>query len=120
MKTDLVEIFQTLKASLYSYQTRGYTVHKDSDTAYELFSEKNREDNGEKVDEFFFTGVYIEGGKVKLKFNATNFKPTEHDVVAFDEHTMGFEIANLDERKCKEIISFIEIVHTQFKKNEWV
>ncbi|MET4082832.1 hypothetical protein ABIB40_002796 [Pedobacter sp. UYP30] len=120
MKTDLVEIFQTLRASLYSYQTRGYTVHKDSDTAYELYSEKNRDANGQKITEFFFTGLYVEDGKVMLKFNATDFKPSDNDLIVFDDQTKGFALVDLDEQKQQEIIAFVEIVHAHFKKNEWV
>ncbi|MBC7418440.1 MAG: hypothetical protein H7325_09820 [Pedobacter sp.] len=120
MKTDLVEIFQTLKASLYSYQTRGYSVHRDSDTAYELYSEKNRMFNGKEITEFFFSGLYVEDGKVMLKFNATDFKPTDQDLVVFDDHTRGFVLANLDKKKQQDIATFVEIVHAHFKKNKWV
>lgn len=120
MKTDLVEIFQTLRASLYSYQTRGYSVHQDSDDAYELFSEKNRVLAGEKITEFFFAGLYIQDGKVKLKFNSTNFKPTDQDLIVFDGDTRGFEVTRLDEQLQTEITAFVEMLHAHFKKNEWV
>lgn len=120
MKTDLVEIFQTLRATLYPYQTRGYTVHENSDNAYELFSEKNREHNGEKITEFFFTGLYVEERQVAVKFNSTDFDLDDRELVKFDDITSGFLITQLDQQMQDEVGSFIEMVHVHFKKNEWV
>ena len=120
MKTDLVEIFQTIRASLYSYQTRGYSVHEDSDVTYELYSEKNREYNGEKITEFFFLGLYIQDDKVNLKLNTSDLDIEENELFNFDDNTSGFSISQLDKDKQTEISTFIEIIHTHFKKEEWV
>jgi len=56
MKTDLVEIFQTIRAGLQPYATRGYTVHENSESGYDLYSEKNIEVDGKKTTERFFRG----------------------------------------------------------------
>ena len=120
MKTDLVEIFQTIRACLYSYQTRGYSVHEDSDTCYELYSEKNRKHNGEKITEFYFLGLYIEDNKVNLKLNTTDLELEQDELVNFDNNISGFSISQLGKDKQNEISTFIEIIHTHFKKEEWV
>ncbi|MGY3054117.1 hypothetical protein ACVWYG_002320 [Pedobacter sp. UYEF25] len=120
MKTDPVEIFQTLKASLYSYQTRGYTVHEDSDRVYELYSEKNRIADNKKITEFFFTGLYVEREDVVLKFNASEFNASEHGLIVFDGHTSGFKLEYLDNERKQKITAFIEILHAHFKKKQWV
>ena len=120
MKTDLVEIFQTLRASLFSYQTRGYAVHENSDNAYELFSEKNRKQNGERISNFFFAGLYIENGRVALKFNATELDFENKNLIKFENNIAGVLITQLDQQMKDEFATYIEIVHAHFKKKEWV
>lgn len=120
MKTDLVEIFQTIRASLQPYATRGYTVHEDSETGYDLYSEKNVEINGEKVTERFFCGIYINGSEVEVKLNITGFESTNQDLTEFGEGKAGLKITQLSDDKLKETETLIEIIHTNFKEKEWI
>jgi len=120
MKTDLVEIFQTIRASLQPYATRGYTVHENSETGYDLYSEKNVEINGEKVTERFFCGIYINGNEVKVKLNITDFESTNQDLTEFGEDKAGLKITELSDDKLKETETLIAIIHTNFKEKEWI
>ncbi|NII82782.1 hypothetical protein H9N25_08830 [Pedobacter riviphilus] len=120
MKTDLVEIFQTIRAGLQPYASRGYTVHENSENGYDLYSEKNIELNGEKVTERFFTGVYINGDTVEVKINTDEFSTTNHNLNDFGKNKAGLKIAVLDDPKLKEIETLIEIIHTNFKEKEWI
>lgn len=120
MKTDLVEIFQTIRAGLQPYATRGYTVHENSETGYDLYSEKNVEVNGEKVTERFFAGVYINGSEVEVKVNTDEFTTKNQDLVQFGENVAGLKITGLDDAKLKEVETLIEIIHTNFKEKEWI
>ncbi len=120
MKTDLVEIFQTIRAGIQPYATRGYTVHENSETGYDLYSEKNMELNGEKVTERFFAGVYINGNEVEVKVNTSEFSTTNQQLTSFGENTAGLKIAQLDDTKLKEVETLVEIIHTNFKEKEWI
>ncbi|WP_343521724.1 hypothetical protein [Pedobacter sp.] len=120
MKTDLVEIFQTIRAGIQPYATMGYTVHENSETGYDLYSEKNIEQNGEKVTERFFTGVYINGNEVEVKVNTDEFSTKNQQLIAFGENTAGLRIVQLDDTKLKEVETLIEIIHTHFKEKEWI
>ncbi len=120
MKTDLVEIFQTIRAGLQPYATRGYTVHENSENGYDLYSEKNIELNGEKITERFFAGVYINGDDVEVKINTEEFSTENHNLSDFGDNKMGLKISALDDEKLKEVETLIEIINTNFKEKEWI
>lgn len=120
MKTDLVEIFQTIRAGLQPYATRRYTVHENSENGYDLYSEKNIEINGEKITERFFAGIYINGNSVEIKLNTSEFNAKNQDLQSFGDDKSGLSISELDDEKLKEIEVLIEIVHNNFKEKEWI
>ena len=120
MKTDLVEIFQTIRAGLQPYATLGYTVHENSETGYDLYSEKNIEVNGEKITERFFAGTYINGAEVEVKVNIQEFQSSNQNLIEFDAEKSGLSVSELDNEKLKEIETIIEIVNIHFKEKEWV
>lgn len=120
MKTDLVEIFQTIRAGLQPYATRGYTVHENSENGYDLYSEKNMELNGEKITERFFAGVYINGDVVEVKINTHEFSAENHHLAGFGHNKAGLKISALDDEKLKEVETLIDIVNTNFKEKEWI
>jgi len=120
MKTDLVEIFQTIRAGLQPYATRGYTVHENSESGYDLYSEKNIEVDGKKTTERFFAGIYINGNRVEVKLNSTEFNASNQNLENFGDDKAGLSVTELDDEKLKEIEVLIEIIHTNFKEKEWI
>jgi hypothetical protein len=120
MKTDLVEIFQTIRASLQPYASRGYTVHENSETGYDLYSEKNIEVEGEKITERFFIGVYINGNQVEVKLNTVEFEASNQELTDFAPSQKGFRLNALTDANLKEIEIFTEIIHVHFKEKEWI
>jgi len=120
MKTDPVEIFQTIRAGVQPYATRGYTVHKNTDTGYDLYSEKNIVIGVEKITERFFTGIYIDGNEVLVKINTTEFELPNQNLFDFGEDKAGLKINKLDDKKLKEVKTLVEIIHTHFKEKEWI
>lgn len=120
MKTDLVEIFQTIRADLQPYASRGYTVHENSETGYDLYSEKNIDIAGEKVTERFFVGVYINGENVELKVNAANFESENQNLSDFGNNKSGLKLSELSHEQHKDVGNLVEIIHTNFKENEWI
>lgn len=120
MKTDLVEIFQTIRASIQPYASRGYTVHENSETGYDLYSEKNIEVEGEKITERFFIGVYINGNQVEVKLNTVEFEASNQELVDFGSNHKGFKLSTLTDASLKEVEIFTEIIHVHFKEKEWI
>lgn len=120
MKTDLVEIFQTIRASIQPYASRGYTVHENSETGYDLYSEKNIEVEGEKITERFFIGVYINGNQVEVKLNTVEFEASNQELVDFGSNHKGFKLSRLTDASLKEVEIFTEIIHVHFKEKEWI
>ena len=120
MKTDLVEIFQTIRAGLQPFSNRGYTAQQNTDEAFDLFSEKNIEEGDTKITERFLCGVYIEEQAVEVKMNAKDFDSSNQEPVKFDGDFSGFSVEELDDAKLQDILLQIEITHTKFKENGWI
>jgi len=120
MKTNLIEIFQTIRADLQPYASRGYTVHENSETGYDLYSEKNIETAGEKVTERFFVGIYINGENVELKLNTTNLNNSDLNLSDFGDNKAGIKISELTNEQHKDVNTLVEIAHVNFKENEWI
>lgn len=68
MKTDFVEIFQTIRASLQPYASLGFSNRINSETNYDLWSDKNVVIEGKKKNEVFFAGVMIHKEHVGFYF----------------------------------------------------
>ena len=111
MKTDLVEIFQTIRAALQPYAVLGFTNRTNSETLYDLWSEKHLEVSGEKRTETFFGSVSIETGYVLVR---TGF---EHKGV---DGQHDIKVNALDELLMSQIEEIFAIGYKTFKENEWV
>ena len=111
MKTDLVEIFQTIRAALQPYAVLGYTNRTNSETLYDLWSEKHLEVAGEKRTETFFGSVSIESDHVLVR---TGF---EHKGV---DGQHDIKVNTLDEVLMSQIEEMFAIGYKTFKENEWV
>lgn len=107
MKTDLIEIFQTIRAELQPFAALGFTNRLNSEEGYDLWSEKNIKEEG--VTERFFAEVKIEGGQVVFRFA--------------DESAAGkgeIIVTELDDLQLSKIQDELAITHTTFKEQEWV
>lgn len=111
MKTDLVEIFQTIRATLQPYAVLGFTNRNNTDELYDLWSEKNIVVDGTKRTETFFGSVSIEADHVLVR---TGF---EHK--GFDGHA-ELQVSSLDEVLLNQIEEIFAIGYKTFKENEWV
>jgi hypothetical protein len=67
MKTDFIEIFQTIRAELQPYATLGFTNRINSEQAYDLWSEKNIKEEG--ITERFFASIHIESDHVCFSYS---------------------------------------------------
>lgn len=110
MKTDLIEIFQTIRATLQPYATLGFSNRINSEEEYDLWAEKSILVNGEKRHELFFTRLKIHTDRVEL-----TILPAE-----MPEHESALNIRELDEIYLNEIEGKLAAAYKIFKENEWV
>ncbi|WP_443938953.1 hypothetical protein [Pedobacter sp. MW01-1-1] len=120
MKTELIEIFQSIRAYLQPYATRGYAVDIDSEQEYVLLSEKNILTDKGKITERFFAGVYINEAEVEIKLNAADIQSEQKEWKRLNEDVIAISLSSLDKKQLMEIENLIEIIHTRFKEKEWI
>jgi hypothetical protein len=111
MKTDLVEIFQTIRAALQPYAVLGFTNRNNSEELYDLWSEKNLVVDGTERTETFFGSVSIETDYVMVR---NNF---EHKGF---EGQKDLKITTLDESLMNQVEETFARGYKTFKENEWV
>jgi len=110
MKTDLIEIFQTIRAALQPYAALGFNNRINSEEKYDLWSELNVTVEGEKRAETFFVSLVIEDGHVTF-----NLLPDE-----LPEHERPMIITELDDITLNLIEDKISAGYKIFKEKEWV
>ncbi|RZL38775.1 MAG: hypothetical protein EOO96_02150 [Pedobacter sp.] len=126
MKTDLIEIFQTIRANLQPYTANGFTARVNSETVYELWSEKLFDTEGEKIDSLPFASVKIEEDYVQFCLLSTQSEVELSKIIHPDlmelsvNDTSCFNIVNLDDKLLDQIISTLGANFTDFKQNGWV
>jgi len=111
MKTDPVEIFQTIRAAAQPYTTLGFSNRLNTDKTYDLWSDKNIETDAENRTESFFISISIRQDHVLLR-------------TGFDYKLLGnqsaIEIKQLDNVLMKQIEETFAVGYKMFKEREWV
>jgi len=109
MKKDAVEIFQTIRAVLQPYATLGFFNRINSDSEYDLWSDKNITVNDQQRKETFFAAVKIINEAVF--FNC-------YDVE--DRPFMEKDISELDEPILDQLEDQLSITYRIFVEKEWI
>ena len=120
MKTNLVEIFQTIRASLQPYAAMGFDADKNSENEYALVTEK-----GQKIDAIFFASVIIVADQVEFcLFRAQDaadidphLKPT---LKALKASNGCFSITELDNKGLDNIEWALSEGFKIYKEKGWV
>jgi len=125
MKTDAIEIFQTIRAAMQPYVTFGFNARTNSDKEYDLWSEKNTVVDGQKKTELHFAGVKVMREHVRFYFmpveSQAEVKAIFHaDLLTLMEGNTHFVIKALDEVLMGHIADALERGYKLFKQNEWV
>jgi hypothetical protein len=125
MKTDLIEIFQTIRASLQPYATLGFDNRTNSETLYDLWSNKNVKINGTSRNEVFFASVEIDNDHVSLYLlledQHEEFRNISDSILATLSSNHGsFEIKELDESLLSGIEDAVATAFKIYKDNGWV
>lgn len=124
-KTDFVEIFQTIRASLQPYAVMGFDNRVNSETTYDLWSNKNVVIEGKKRDEVFFASVVIQKGHVGFYFMPVYAEPDLKTV--FEENLLRllkgkscFHLKALDEVLLSQIEDALAEGFKIYKEKGWV
>jgi hypothetical protein len=107
MKTDFIEIFQTIRAELQPYAALGFTNRINSEQEYDLWSEKNIKEEG--ITERFFAGVKIESDHVCFRYS---------DLTGKEE--LQEKITQLDDVLKLKTDTELSATYKIFKEQMWV
>lgn len=125
MKTDLVEIFQTIRANMQPYTANGFKACTNSETTYELMSEKIVEIEGRKREGVSFAAIKILKEKVVLYFMPAyveeDLKSLIHpDLFKLLKGKSCFHIKKLDDTLMEQINDALIAGFTLYKQKGWV
>lgn len=125
MKTDFVEIFQTVRASLQPYATLGFSNRTNSEATYDLWSDKNILIEGRQRNEVFFASVEIHKGHVGFYFMPVYAEPDMKSI--FDDNLLKllkgkscFHIKKLDDLLMGQIEDALAEGFRLYKERGWV
>lgn len=110
MKTDLIEIFQTIRATLQPYATLGFNNRTNSENKYDLWSELNIETAEDKRTETFFVSLEIKDDHVLFDLMPDNLP----------QHERAMVLKELDDLSLNLIEVKLAAAYKIFKEQEWV
>ncbi len=125
MKTDLVEIFQTLRAAIQVYAATGFDARVNSDTAYDLWSEKEVVILDKKRKEVYFAGLAIRKDYVGFYYMPVY---TDPDIKAIFHPSLikllkgksCFHIKRLDDVLLQQISDALAAGFKLYKQHGWI
>jgi hypothetical protein len=125
MKTDFVEIFQTIRASLQPYATVGFSNRVNSETSFDLWSDKNVVIEDKKRNEVFFASVTIQKGHVGFYYMPVYTEPDMKNI--FNPNLLKllkgkscFHITKLDDALMSQIEDALAAGFKHYKERGWV
>jgi hypothetical protein len=107
MKTDPIEIFQTIRAELQPYAALDFTNRISSESRYDLWTEKNIK--AENITERFFAEVAIENNQAIFRYSSLTGDSKLDEV-----------ISELDDVTMKKVQDNLSAAYKVFKEQEWV
>ncbi|WP_316788151.1 hypothetical protein [Pedobacter frigoris] len=125
MKTDFVEIFQTIRAVMQPYTVQGFTNRINSETDYDLWSEKQVLIEGKKRNEVYFAAVMIKKGHVGFYYMPVYVESEMKEI--FDPELLKllkgkscFHISKLDDVLLMHIENALAAGFKLYKEKGWV
>lgn len=125
MKTDFIEIFQTIRAVLQPYAALGFNNRTNSETTYDLWSDKNVVIEGKQRSEVYFAAVMIHKGHVGFYYMPVYEEPDMKKV--FDPALLKllkgkscFHIKKLDDVLLTHIETALAEGYRLYKEKGWV
>lgn len=125
MKTDLIEIFQTVRAQIQPYTVEGFKNKEDSDSAYHLCTEEQIVLSELDKNEVYFFGSEIKENHVGFYFNP--IYTTQELNFIFDTDLLNllkqdncFHIKELDDVLLEQISNALKEGFKYYKQKGWV
>ena len=125
IKTDLIEIFQTIRAQMQPYTVEGFKNKINTDSAYHLCTEQQV-----VINELVKNKVYFFGLEVKENYVGLYFRPVytakEMDIVFSPDLVKQlkendcFHITKLDDLLLEQISNALMLGFKLYKKKGWV
>jgi len=124
MKTDFVEIFQTIRAVIQPYTVNGFTATNNTDTEFELATEKAVDIDGGEKDNVYFAGVKIHDNHVGFYYMPINLADEMKNLISKDllhlhNGESHFAITELDDELLEKISEALAVGATFYKQKEW-
>lgn len=125
MKTDLVEIFQTIRANLQPYTANGFVNRINSDTMYDVWGTKQIDIKDKKRDVVQFAYIKIEADHVSFCLMAIKEEESlknliHEDLLSLLDNQACFKITELDDTLIEQLSDALVAAFTVFKQKGWV
>lgn len=123
MKTDFIEIFQSIRAVLQPYTVVGFETSINTDTAFELYTAQEVTVN-QKKQKLYFAGVKILKNQVSFYLMSIYIEPElkkllHPDLLQLLNGKCCFHIKKLDEHLLNLISQALDIGFTHYKQQGW-
>ena len=124
MKTDFIEIFQTIRAQMQPYAVEGFKVKTDSDLAYHLSTDQQLNKQHIENTEIYFFGVEVKSDYVGFYYNPI-FTAKEIDLLfspdlsSILKENDCFQITQLDNELLKSISNALKLGSKIYKQKGW-
>jgi hypothetical protein len=117
-------IFDQIKKLMKKYEPP-FTSKNESDSHYELWSEKEIEINGRKKNEVYFSGIIIQSNYVGFYFMPVYSDASLKDVLGKEllstlKGKSCFHIKKLDKKLLSQIKKALESGFELYKKRGWI
>lgn len=125
MKTNLIEIFQTIRAQMQPYTVEGFKNKINTDSAYHLCTEQQVVINELVKNQVYFFGLEVKGDYVGLYFRPVYtvkkmsiiFSP---DLIKQLKENDCFHITKLDDLLLEQISNALKLGFKFYKQKGWV
>lgn len=123
MKTDLIEIFQTIRAELQPYTTLGFNARINSETEYDLWKEPGFVDD-KPTPEQMFASLSIKSSFVSFKFAPVGLEGGGKSFIhpSLEDSRVSkteFHFTAIDEILVANLAESISAAYTAFKQKGW-
>ena len=126
MKTDFIEIFQTIRAVLQPYTAEGFSNRINSETTYDLWSDVEVFFAGKNRNEVYFAAAMIHKGHVGFYFMPIYAEPEkmkqiiDPSLLKLLKGKSCFHIKKLDDTLLESIESALAEGFRLYKEKGWV
>lgn len=125
MKTDLIEIFQTVRAQMQPYAVEGFKSKTNTDSAYHLCTDAQVDITELIKNQVYFFGLEVKEGYVGLYFRPV-YTAKEMNVIFSPNLVMQlkendcFHITRLDDLLLEQISNALKSGFKFYKQKGWI